>query len=583
MSGEPTGPVRYVGVDLARGTAGPTGVAVLDADARLLAVGSARTDAEVLAAVAPHAGGPCVVALDAPIVAAGTTGRRPAEKALDRDLRRAGARPAATGRPQPEVFGRAARLCAELGLDTDPRSGRPRRGIEVHPHAAGVVLLDPPTTPGRGAGPGRTLDSQRDALLALLDRVERVVQVDTTGAGLRRAVVGATRKAELRVVAGQVDAVLCAYVALFADTRPAETAVYGDHATGAILTPALRPADDPDGPPRLRPRRQPDPVQAAVRTYTARRPGLELAGAGWVELVAELLDEAGINYLSVTGRTKTVASFAEKATRRRDGVLLFPDPLTDIIDQLGVRIITYVQSDVAAVADLLREEVVVTDDRDLGEQTAAEGRFGYASRHLLIGLDPARRGQARWSDVGDRLAQVQVRTVLQHAWAEFEHEARYKGHVPAEHAHDLDRRFTLAAGLLELADEQLSAIREKLRAAEPAEVGEDEPDDPRLDPGELAAFLAGQYADAGWSRADRYGWISGLLLELGITRFDELAEVLRSPVLVGLNERLGYRFPPGAVRRLDDALLAAHGERYVALTGNTHRAEQLRARLARMR
>ena len=43
-------------------------------------------------------------------------------------------------------------------------------------------------------------------------------------------------------------------------------------------------------------------------------------------------------------------------------------------------------------------------------------------------------------------AQVQIRTVLQHAWAEFEHDIRYKGSVPPEHVLELDRRFTLAAG-----------------------------------------------------------------------------------------------------------------------------------------
>ena len=121
-----------------------------------------------------------------------------------------------------------------------------------------------------------------------------------------------------------------------------------------------------------------------------------------------------------------------------------------------------------------------------------------------------------------------MRTVLQHAWAEFEHDIRYKGTMPDEHARDFDRRFTLAAGLLELADQEFSTIRDRLRAsASPAE-----PDladeDPRIDPRELAAFLAGQYADAGWSRTDHYAWISGLLLELGITALDELGEVLRS-------------------------------------------------------
>ena len=108
--------------------------------------------------------------------------------------------------------------------------------------------------------------------------------------------------------------------------------------------------------------------------------------------------------------------------------------------------------------------------------------------------------------------QVQLRTVLQHAWAEFEHDIRYKGTVPAEHASEFDRRFTLAAGLLELADQEFSAIRERLRGAAPTETADD---DPRIAPRELAAFLAGQYADAGWSRTDHYAWISGLLLELG--------------------------------------------------------------------
>ena len=45
---------------------------------------------------------------------------------------------------------------------------------------------------------------------------------------------------------------------------------------------------------------------------------------------------------------------------------------------------------------------------------------------------------------------------------------------------------------------------------------------------------------------------------------------------------MDYRYPPGAVRRLDDALLAAFGERYVDLHGNAHRVPLLRTRLERL-
>ncbi len=577
--------MHYIGIDLAWGHRAPTGVAVLDADAHLLHVAAVRTDEDIEASLTAYADGPCVVGLDAPIVVTNPTGSRPAEKALSRDFRRfeAGTHPSNTGKPEFADGTRAARVAKRLGLDTNPLSGRERRAIEVYPHAASVVLFDLATTLKYKNKPGRDLELLRRELLTLVGHVETVVAVDDAWSALRRQVETATRKSQLRVVEDQVDAVVCAYVALFADTRPEATAAYGDAATGVIVTPAL-PGADPAMRWRVR-----DPARVAVQTYAERRSALVEAGHDAVDLVREVLDEAGINYLSVTGRTKSVTSFAEKAVRRRDGAALYADPLREITDQLGVRVITYVRGDVTAVADLLGDQVVVKDDRDMGQETADAGRFGYASRHLLITLDAARESHPRWSSLRGLVAQVQVRTVLQHAWAEFEHEARYKGSVPPEHARDLDRRFTLAAGLLELADDEFSTIRDRLRAAAAPKgdptgaAGVGEPDDPRLDAGELAAFLAGQYADAGWSRTDHYGWISGLLLELGITAFDELADVLRDPALEGLNDQLGYRFPPGAVRRLDDALLAAFGERYVDLTGNAHRTDLLRSRLARMR
>ncbi len=147
---------------------------------------------------------------------------------------------------------------------------------------------------------------------------------------------------------------------------------------------------------------------------------------------------------------------------------------------------------------------------------------------------------------------------------------------------ELDRRFTLAAGLLELADREFSTIRDRLQAGLTGRPPAPPDDDPRISPRELAAFLAGQYADAGWSRTDHYAWISGLLLELGITSLGELAGILRPLDTAALTERMDYRYPPGAVRRLDDALLAVFGEKYVALRGNAPREPALRARLEKL-
>jgi hypothetical protein len=59
--------------------------------------------------------------------------------------------------------------------------------------------------------------------------------------------------------------------------------------------------------------------RAAVREYAARHAGLRAVGEEYIALVAGILDEGGINYLSVTGRTKSVTSFAAKAVRTADG------------------------------------------------------------------------------------------------------------------------------------------------------------------------------------------------------------------------------------------------------------------------
>ena len=323
--------------------------------------------------------------------------------------------------------------------------------------------------------------------------------------------------------------------------------------------------------------------RAAVQEYAARYADLRLAGDEYVRLVTTILDDAGINYLSVTGRTKSVTSFAAKAVRGGAGSPLYSDPLHEITDQLGVRVITYLHSDVAAVAELLDDQMRLLDDRDLGQETASEGRFGYASRHLLVEVEPGSSLAEEHPGLVGQAASVQIRTVLQHAWAEFEHDIRYKGKIPEEHVPDLDRRFTLAAGLLELADREFSAIRDRLQLGMSTQAAAATDDDPRISAQDLAAFLAGQFPDAGWSRTDHYTWISGLLLELGITNLDELAQVLTGVDSAGLNSRMGYRYPPGAVRRLDDALLAHYGDTYVVLQLNSRRTELLRARLARLR
>jgi predicted RNase H-like nuclease len=241
--------MRFVGVDLAWGTRGRTGLAALDDDGTLLDLAELRTESDIVAWLRPHTDGPCLVAMDAPLIVTNPTGRRRCEAELGAVFARhqAGAHPTNTSRPEMAAGSRALRIAEALGLEVDPRSAAPRRAIEVYPHSATVALFDLPTTLKYKHKPGRDLDLLRTESLRLVGFVESLGDAspplhvaDHPGwATVREAVAGATRKVDLKQVEDMIDAVICAYVGLFSVRRPELTTTYGDVVEGYIVTPSL--------------------------------------------------------------------------------------------------------------------------------------------------------------------------------------------------------------------------------------------------------------------------------------------------------------------------------------------------------
>ena len=176
-----------------------------------------------------------------------------------------------------------------------------------------------------------------------------------------------------------------------------------------------------------------------------------------------------------------------------------------------------------------------------------------------------------------------MRTVLQHAWAEFEHDIRYKGTIPDEHARDFDRRFTLAAGLLELADQEFSTIRDRLQASASPSRARASPTTTRasIPASSRRSWPGSTPTPAGRAPTTTPG-SRGCCSSSGITSLDELGEVLR-----GGDERADPRpdgLPLPARRRAPPRRRAAGGVRraYVGLRGNAHRRAALEARLEKL-
>ena len=136
--------------------------------------------------------------------------------------------------------------------------------------------------------------------------------------------------------------------------------------------------------------------------------------------------------------------------------------------------------------------------------------------------------------------------------------------------------------MLELADREFSAIRERLRSTPTTERLPQTTSDPRIPTPVLATYLGNRFPDAGWSRTEHYSWIAGLLLDLGIDSVEGVDAVLAGVDTDAVNTAMGYRYPAGAVRRLDDVLLAVYGQRYIDLPGNAHRIKLLDNRISRL-
>lgn len=64
--------------------------------------------------------------------------------------------------------------------------------------------------------------------------------------------------------------------------------------------------------------------------------------------------------------------------------------------------------------------------KDLGEERFSQGRLGYQSIHYLVKLPDQKTEWAEYKRFEGLIAEIQVRTILQHAWAEMEHDIQYK-------------------------------------------------------------------------------------------------------------------------------------------------------------
>jgi len=239
--------MHYVGIDLAWGQNKVSGLAVVDAEGKLLAATQRQTDDDILDWLTLWTVGPCLVAIDAPIIVTNPTGSRPCENLVGRYFGRYNASCHSSNLSRPHFANgtRALRLADALGLSVDPADRSDRRAMEVYPHPAIVMLFDLPRILQYKQKRGRDLEHLRRELLRLLDYLDGLSRANpplllhdcADWHRIRRAAEQASRKVDLARVEDSIDAVVCAYIAAYSEANPTGVRVIGDIESGYIVTP----------------------------------------------------------------------------------------------------------------------------------------------------------------------------------------------------------------------------------------------------------------------------------------------------------------------------------------------------------
>jgi ppGpp synthetase/RelA/SpoT-type nucleotidyltranferase len=176
-------------------------------------------------------------------------------------------------------------------------------------------------------------------------------------------------------------------------------------------------------------------------------------------LVRELLTDSSLVVHSVTSRTKTRKSFRDKLSRGAEKYR----KLEDITDLSGVRITCWFLDQIPLIEKIIKENFSVDDNLSIDKGEVMDpDRFGYVSVHYIVSLSANRAALQEFKKYAGLYCEIQIRTILQHAWAEIEHDLGYKSKI--EIPKSIKRRFYRLASIFELADDEFQRLKKDIEA-----------------------------------------------------------------------------------------------------------------------
>lgn len=196
--------------------------------------------------------------------------------------------------------------------------------------------------------------------------------------------------------------------------------------------------------------------QNLVDWYIRNQPVYKRLSSKVESLLSEVFETSELSYHQISSRTKTIDSVREKGSNGK-----YDDPINQIQDFSGIRIITYVEDEIDSICKVIEANfsIDVQNSSNKSDDLGVD-RVGYKSVHYIAKLKKDRLKLPEYKQFENRYFEIQVRTILQHAWAEIEHDRNYKfsGKLPT----DISRRFKILAGVLEMSDREFNKISQEI-------------------------------------------------------------------------------------------------------------------------
>ena len=145
----------------------------------------------------------------------------------------------------------------------------------------------------------------------------------------------------------------------------------------------------------------------------------------------------------------------------------------------------------------------------------------------MVMISSVRASLPEYQKYKDAVTEIQVRTILQHAWAEIEHDIQYKSSITIPK--DIRRRFMALAGLLEIADREFQAIQDaddELEKEASASVARGQLT-VEITPRALKQYLDKQLGADGRVSEFTYDWLTRLAKRLGFRTLEQVDECIK--------------------------------------------------------